>query len=930
MRYLHLAMLAASTAFSQGAIEESSSVNMARQLAIDTQVDYPVEAYICLDDSSEVKKPAALWLGAKLQVCVKIDETVVTENIIVEDILTFVISQPDGTANDWETITNAIAVPMTNKTCHESGICHVKSHLLPRFFNDKSPGDLRVDGIAILAIGRAPIISSSALTAEGATPNVRRLRAPIRGLLTSEDVKAFTSAQHQQHDGKETATASVLTDPAQRMLQDGPALSEFSLEVVLKGVNSGGSSYIRDTVLVVAMLVAGSCVIVWLCAECSRRDDKNEIMRFNSNTTNVQSTFRNNGTARARVPSPSHHIRTIECNSNSQCLAEEENMTDSEQESTERGRSRGRSRWVEKEEITRHASESHPRLDNNDSTARAKIPSSCYHTGTLNCTSTDRPIFAEAIGRTDSSQQSVDESEVIVWTDPDQQSTNKPSNPIKGSGTTKLDSRLGETDFTAQAKVPSSDVSHKEKKEQEMSSRHSIAKNHSSLRKSDSAARAITLSSAAKAARPSLVLTRSAVESETSLRVELKALFEEKELKTAINCHTFFSQHFVNQDNIKIMSYSTFSAFMNETRAEPLKKRHKQQLQMLLANNTETQRASSCASLPIESQQSDDLTRNVKNTSKAICTKMDASLKNNDSAARTITLSPAAKAARPSLVLTRFAVDSETSLLIELKALFEEKELTTATHCHTFFSQHLANQGNIKIMSYSTFIAFMNGARAEPLKKRHKQQLQMLLADNTETQRASSCASLPMEDQKVGDLPRNPKDTFKESGNPKIDSSVKSNDSALQAKMPSSGRPSLALTRSAAESETFLRIELKALFEEKELTTAMHCHSFFKQHFANQDNIKIMSYSAFIAFMNEAHAEPLRKRHKQQLQMLLANNTETQRVSKSLKTLKSPAVPASLKTHEEREGPKARKAQKPLKTRSTPKTHEGLRTPKAA
>lgn len=71
MRYLHLAMLAATvaTAFSQSATEESPSVNMARQLAgkVDAQVDYPLKAYICLDDSSEVKKPAALWLGSKLQ-----------------------------------------------------------------------------------------------------------------------------------------------------------------------------------------------------------------------------------------------------------------------------------------------------------------------------------------------------------------------------------------------------------------------------------------------------------------------------------------------------------------------------------------------------------------------------------------------------------------------------------------------------------------------------------------------------------------------------------------------------------------------------------------------------------------------------------------------------------------------------------------------
>jgi hypothetical protein len=132
---------------------------------------------------------------------------------------------------------------------------------------------------------------------------------------------------------------------------------------------------------------------------------------------------------------------------------------------------------------------------------------------------------------------------------------------------------------------------------------------------------------------------------------------------------------------------------------------------------------------------------------------------------------------------------------------------------------------------------------------------------------------------------------------------------------------------------------LKARFEEEKWTTAMDCHTFYKQHFEHQDNIKIMSYSTFIAFMNETRTEPLKKRHKQQLQMLLANSSNTQRATpertkslktsetqrappkriKSLKTLKSPMAPTpptapkSSKTDAELEGPKAPKAPKPLK-----------------
>jgi hypothetical protein len=292
MRYLHLALLAATvdTAFSQSVPEESASVNMARQLAgkSNAQVDYPVKAYICLDDNSEVKKPAALTQESPLQVCVKVDETVVTENVIVEDILTFVVSQPDGTATDWETITNAVADPLTDKVCHESGICNVKSQLLSKFefFTNTSPGDLRVDGVAILAIGNAPIIPSSSPTVEGVIPAVRRLRVPIRGLLTVEDVKAFMTAQQQQinnrADDKEAAITSAFADSAQRMLQAGTTLSEFGLEVGLKDV-SGGSSSEDDSitfkllaafVVFVGALVVGCSLYVCLCAKRRLREEK--------------------------------------------------------------------------------------------------------------------------------------------------------------------------------------------------------------------------------------------------------------------------------------------------------------------------------------------------------------------------------------------------------------------------------------------------------------------------------------------------------------------------------------------------------------------------------------------------------------------------------------------------------------------------------
>jgi hypothetical protein len=59
--------------------------------AADIKLDYPVSAYICEDDNSLVTTPAAPAQGSFLQVCVKIDDAVTTDNF-VEDILTFVVS----------------------------------------------------------------------------------------------------------------------------------------------------------------------------------------------------------------------------------------------------------------------------------------------------------------------------------------------------------------------------------------------------------------------------------------------------------------------------------------------------------------------------------------------------------------------------------------------------------------------------------------------------------------------------------------------------------------------------------------------------------------------------------------------------------------------------------------------------------------------
>lgn len=285
--------------------------------ADNAQLDYPVETYICLDDNSEVAYPAALTQGSPLQVCVKIDETVVTQNVIVEDIFNFFVSQPDGNATDWETIINAIADPLTykvTKVYHESGICNVRSQLLYKFFNDKSPEDLRVDGVATMAIGKALFITRSDLAAEGTVLVGRRIRTPIRGLLTGEDSKAFMTVQQRQRntwaDDKETAVVALFTDSAQRMLQDGAVLSEFGLDVALRGAGSGGSSHQDDSsssivlyaiVVFVGALTAGCLLFVRLCVERRFGEEKKA-------TTEVLPIFIS--LARVNMLSFGHHVGT--------------------------------------------------------------------------------------------------------------------------------------------------------------------------------------------------------------------------------------------------------------------------------------------------------------------------------------------------------------------------------------------------------------------------------------------------------------------------------------------------------------------------------------------------------------------------------------------------------------------------------------------
>ena len=228
-----------------------------------------------MDDNSEVASPAALTQGSFLQVCIKSDETVVTENVLVEDILLFVVSQPNGSATtDSPPIVNAQADPLTDKVCREGGICNVKTQLPSKFFTGINPADLRVDGIALLAFGKASQMPSSAPSA-----TVRRLRAPIRGLITGDDVKAFMEAQRNMQEEASSAVAMAVPDSG-RMLQ-AAAQSEFGLQVGLVGINGEvkgegeGSSSSPAVAAIAVLVVLAGCVglFFFFRAKKSRKEE---------------------------------------------------------------------------------------------------------------------------------------------------------------------------------------------------------------------------------------------------------------------------------------------------------------------------------------------------------------------------------------------------------------------------------------------------------------------------------------------------------------------------------------------------------------------------------------------------------------------------------------------------------------------------------
>ena len=244
--------LASITTNRTAATEDNANANL----------DYPVEAYYCQDNNGEVPG-SVLTQGSLLQFCVRMFENV-TADVYVEDIMEFTLTQPGSVplTAPSRPIVNTQPDPLTEKLCIEMGICNIKHQLSSKWFAVPNPKPLRVDGVAILAFGKASSMPSAA-------PGNRRLRVPIRGLLSADQVKAM---MERQLEAEAAAHKQVAIYQPDRKLQatDSP----FGLNVALDSdagqqpttkSTQGSNTAVIAIVVVVLLLVAG-CLLYFFCA----------------------------------------------------------------------------------------------------------------------------------------------------------------------------------------------------------------------------------------------------------------------------------------------------------------------------------------------------------------------------------------------------------------------------------------------------------------------------------------------------------------------------------------------------------------------------------------------------------------------------------------------------------------------------------------
>jgi hypothetical protein len=219
-----------------------------------TNLDYPVTAFICDANSAEVVSPAALTQGDTLRFCVHVDDTVTTQDVYVHDILSATLTQPTGAGSATQIITASTPSAISAKDCQYDGICNIQTQLLSKYFTVANPGPLQVDGIAILSFGAA-----------ATQPPNRRLRVPIRGLISVEQVKAMIEARDLQQQTPDSAN------------------SPFSLEVPISATSdaqaeepasNNNTAIIIGVVVGVLLLLAIGTGIYCYCKSKARQAEK--------------------------------------------------------------------------------------------------------------------------------------------------------------------------------------------------------------------------------------------------------------------------------------------------------------------------------------------------------------------------------------------------------------------------------------------------------------------------------------------------------------------------------------------------------------------------------------------------------------------------------------------------------------------------------
>ena len=101
------------------------------------KLDYPVVAFFCDEYNNQVAT-TPYTQGSAMQVCVNVDDEA-TEEVYVEDIISFVVSQPEGPASSSVTLPTEHPTHSTSlKDCTFDGILYGKPNFPPRTLSNRS------------------------------------------------------------------------------------------------------------------------------------------------------------------------------------------------------------------------------------------------------------------------------------------------------------------------------------------------------------------------------------------------------------------------------------------------------------------------------------------------------------------------------------------------------------------------------------------------------------------------------------------------------------------------------------------------------------------------------------------------------------------------------------------------------------------------